>query len=340
MQRWAAAATGAWDTAVELNQVVKRFVQRQRTAGSSLRELFHTELKSVTALDQVSFAIRRGEFVAYAGPNGAGKSTTFKLLCGMLAPESGRVRTLGYDPMRQRIPLMERCGVLFGNRSELWWDHPVISSFEWKRTVWDIPDQVYREMLDLVTELLDLKGILKTFARELSLGQRMRADLGLMLLHQPELVLLDEPTLGLDVLAKRQMIEFLKRINREKGVTILVTSHDMDDLTAMARRILLISQGRIAFDGTPQALQAAAGDKRTLLVTRPGEAPELPGAVHVSSEQGRHQYEFDASQIPVAQLLGPVSRIPGVLDVETGRAPIEAVIARLYDDWKRTPNAN
>lgn len=295
--------------------------------------LFRRETRVVTALDDVSFTIRPGEFVAYAGPNGAGKSTTFKLLCGMLAPQKGEVRALGLDPARARIPVMRRTGVLFGNRSELWWDHPVQTSFEWKKAVWDIPKAAYDRMFALVLSLLDIEPFLKTFARELSLGQRMRANLGLMLLHNPPLILLDEPTLGLDVLAKRRMIDFLKYINREDGTTILVTSHDMDDLTEMARRIMLIHEGRLAFDGDYEHLMRETGDKRLLRFSADGKPCELPGATLVSVEEGRCCYEYDAGATPVASLLKSLADIPGVRDVETGRAPIEAVIAELYRAW-------
>ena len=218
--------------AVKVDSVSKAFIQWQRKEG--IRGLLKQEKKVVNALEDVSFQIEKGEFVAYAGPNGAGKSTTMKLLSGMLQPTGGTISVLGMSPEKDRIPLMKRVGVLFGNRTELWWDHPVIQSFEWKKVVWDIPDSVYRRNLERMIELLDIGGIINTFARELSLGQRMRADLAMMFLHSPELILLDEPTLGLDVVAKRQMIDFLKKINKESGVTILVTSHDMDDLEEMA----------------------------------------------------------------------------------------------------------
>ena len=238
------------DTAVKIENVTKIFTQWQRENNFKglVKNLIKPEKKIVTALDDVSFAVNRGEFVAYAGPNGAGKSTTMKLLAGMLQPTEGAISVLGMSPDKQRIEIMRRLGVLFGNRTELWWDHPVSQSFEWKKVVWDIPNEVYRRNLEMVTELLDIGGLLKTFARELSLGQRMRADLAMMLLHSPELILLDEPTLGLDVIAKRQMIDFLKKINSENAVTIIVTSHDMDDLEEMAQRILMISNGKIAYD--------------------------------------------------------------------------------------------
>ncbi len=300
-----------------------------------LRRIFRQEKTTVTALDNVSFQIGRGEFVAYAGPNGAGKSTTMKLLSGMLQPTSGNLSVLGMSPEKERIALMKKLGVLFGNRTELWWDHPVIQSFAWKKVVWDIPDEVYRRNLDMVTELLDMGEIRNTFARELSLGQRMRADLAMMLLHSPELILLDEPTLGLDVVAKRQMIEFLKRINREEGVTILVTSHDMDDLEEMARRILMISDGKLAFDGSFDGLRDITGNLTHFTVTTDGRMPELEGCRLLGGKHGVFEFEVDLSGLSMKTLLGMLSRAEGILDVEIRKAPIEQVIAQLYQAWKK-----
>lgn len=190
-------------------------------------------------------------------------------------------------------------------------------------------------MREMVIDLLDMRDLIHTFARELSLGQRMRADLGLMLLHSPELILLDEPTLGLDVLAKRHMIEFLKRINKEKGTTILVTSHDMDDLEEMAQRIVLLSNGRIAFDGSFDALRELTGSLRHIILTTEGpDAPVLKSATWLSSDEHIHEYAFDASAIPVPAMLAEVSTLPGVVDMETRKAPIERVIAGLYSKWR------
>ncbi|HIT00143.1 MAG TPA: ATP-binding cassette domain-containing protein [Candidatus Faecaligallichristensenella faecipullorum] len=334
MEKPAPRATAPSDTAVELKGVSKYFDQRQHD-GRMIDNLLHPRFKRVAALSGVSFSLARGEFVAYAGPNGAGKSTTFKLLCGLLAPDGGSLSVLGMNPIKQRIPLMKRVGVLFGNRSELWWDHPVRASFEWKKTVWDIDSARYARMLDMVCDLLGVDELMDTFVRELSLGQRMRADLALMLISEPELVLLDEPTLGLDVLAKRQMIDFLKAINREKRTTILVTSHDMDDLTAMARRLMLIHQGQVAFDGPPNELTRLTGDRRIITLDRAGEAPELPGARLIKSEAGRHSYAFDGNAASIQQLLFHVAQIPGVRDIETSRQGIEEVIAQLYKEWKK-----
>ena len=328
MRNIAATATATSDTAIEMQNVVKYFDQKRPLS------LFKREVRRIYALSDVSFSLQKGEFCAYAGPNGAGKSTTFKLLSGMLLPQSGQVTAFGMDPSAHRIPLMRRTGVLFGNRSELWWDHPVRASFEWKKVVWDIPEETYRKNLGMLRELLGLDEIWLSFARELSLGQRMKANLALMLLHSPELVLLDEPTLGLDVLAKRQMIEFLKRINSERGVTILVTSHDMDDLTEMAKRLILINKGALAFDGDHQELLRLAGDKRILKAEVKGEAPEIRGAKLIRRENGVCEYEYDARDLSPADLFAALAAADGVADAEIARAPIERVIAELYVKWQ------
>ena len=312
---------------VQLSHVTKYFDQNRPVS------LWKRERTRIHALNDVSFEMRRGEFVAYAGPNGAGKSTTFKLLAGMLKPQQGQVRMFGVDPSARRIPVMRRTGVLFGNRSELWWDHPVRASFAWKKEVWGVDDATYRRNVDMLTELLELGDLWNAFARELSLGQRMRANLALTLLHSPELVLLDEPTLGLDVLAKRQMIEFLKRVNREQGVTLLVTSHDMDDLTEMARRILLINRGQLAFDGNYDELIRMTGDRRIVKLTVDGAPPQLSGAELVGRENGKCVYRYDAGVMSVERLFAQLAGIPGVRDLELEREGIETVIAGLYQSW-------
>ena len=330
-------ATYAGDIAVELKGVDKTFYQRQRSARvrDVFKNLFRPTLREIHALRQVDLTVRRGEIVAYAGPNGAGKSTTVKLLSSVLAPTSGTVRALGMDPMQDRVRYVNRIGVVFGQRTELWWDQPVSASFEWKRVVWDIPQQRYERMLGLVRELLGLDEFFDSLARQLSLGQKMRADLGLMLLHEPEILFLDEPTIGVDVLAKRNILDFIKNINREQGVTVMITSHDMDELEQLAGRIVMIDRGRIAYDGPFDRLRSHFGDRRRLRLQTSGEeAPTLEHAELLQTQAGWHEYVFDAAQVKLPTLLEAAAAQVPVLDVETHRAPIDAVIADIYEEWE------
>ena len=315
MLKLAPTATLPADTAVSFTEVRKIFMQKQPPQG--IRDFLKPRCKTVNALDAVSFTIKRGELIAYAGPNGAGKSTTIKLMGAMLAPNEGEIAVLGMHPLKNRIPLMRRLGILFGNRSELWWDHPVSSSYSWKQKVWDISKGDFGEMEKLVLDLLDIRPFYNTFARELSLGQRMRADLGMMLLHRPEFILLDEPTLGLDVLAKRQIIAFLKQLNREEGTTIIVTSHDMDDLEEMAQRILLISSGKIAFDGSFFALRDELGySRKALVLYKDGSSREIA-------------YE------DTGKMLLELSQMDNVSDVSFTQSSLEEGLANLYVKWRQ-----
>lgn len=323
--------------ALVIDDVSKIYMQWQRSGKirDIMKNLLRPEKKGIKALDHLSLEVRQGEFLAYAGANGAGKSTTIKILSGILQPTSGTVQVLGRNPAEDRIELMNHIGVLFGQRTELWWDHPVITSYQWKKAVWNIPDEIYERNFNMVTELLDLGDIIHTFARELSLGQRMRADLGMLLLHEPKVIFLDEPTLGLDVLAKRQMIAFLKRFNREKGTTIVVTSHDMDDLEEMAQRIILLSNGKIAFDGSFDALrQAQNGLCRINITTADTQRPNLDDMNYIRSDGNVHVFEFDHTQNGMHQLLSELSHLTGIEDIEIKKAPIEEVIANLYLSWK------
>ncbi|MCL1831188.1 MAG: ATP-binding cassette domain-containing protein [Oscillospiraceae bacterium] len=306
------------DSAVSMKGVTKIFTQLQRdnTRKGILHNLIKPEKRTIIALDDLSFEIKKGEFVAYAGPNGAGKSTTMRLISGMLLPTEGDISVLSMSPQKQRRTIMRCMGVLFGNRTELWWDHPVIQSFEWKQVVWDIPKPLYQKNLEMVTELLDIGDLLKTFARELSLGQRMRADLAMLLLHSPELILLDEPTLGLDVMVKRQMIDFLKELNKRQGTTIVVTSHDMDDLEEMAERILLISKGRIAFDGDFTALRDKLDCVKSAIV---------------SFEDGtRKEITYTDTNL----LLKELSEVGSIVDVIFSQTSLEEGMANLYAKWR------
>ena len=337
MSKSAHNATPTSDFVVEITGVSKTFRQRQRSERllDAARGLFRPTIREVHALQDLNLQIARGEIVAYAGANGAGKSTTVKILSGMIAPDKGEVRVLGMNPLRERVRYVGHIGVVFGQRSELWGDHPVAASFEWKRVLWDIPRERYDRMLGFVKELLGLDEFYHSLVRELSLGQRMRADLGLALLHEPEILFLDEPTLGLDVLAKRNVLRFIQDLNRERRVTVMLTSHDMSELEQLAGRIVLINKGQLAFDGDFARLRREFGERRVLLVETPSETPpEIAGAKFVQSVGNRHEYLYDGGEVSIAELMEQVSAQTQVLDVETHRAPIDDVIADIYEKWQ------
>jgi ABC-2 type transport system ATP-binding protein len=330
------------ETVVELRNVSKTFYQRQRSSQlrDVWRNLLHPNIRAIHALQNINLQIARGEIIAYAGPNGAGKSTTVKLLSSVLAADTGTVRVLGMNPWRDRVRYVNHIGVVFGQRTELWWDHPVAASYDWKRVVWDIPRERYERMVGLLRDLLGLDEFYHSLARELSLGQKMRADLGLALLHEPEILFLDEPTIGLDVLAKRKILQFIKDLNRERNVTVMVTSHDMAELEQLAGRIVMLHHGEIAFDGVFSELRRLVTRRRVLsLETSSLTAPRLNGAELLASENGRHEYAFDASTVRLSALLDEAAAQTEVVDVETHRAPIDEVVADLYQHWLSTKPA-
>ncbi len=330
-------ATPTSDIVIDVAGVFKTFRQRQRSEKliEAVKGLFRPTIREVYALKDLNLQVERGEIVAYAGANGAGKSTTVKILSGMIAPDTGTVRVLGMNPLHERVRYVGRIGVVFGQRSELWGDHPVAASFEWKRVLWDIPHERYERMLGFVKELLALDEFFNSLVRELSLGQRMRADLGLALLHEPDILFLDEPTLGLDVLAKRNVLRFIQDLNRERKVTVMLTSHDMSELEQLAGRIVLINKGELAFDGDFGRLRREFGEQRVLLIETPDEKPPtLEVAQWVKSEGNRHEFLFDGGQVSIAELLERVSTQTQILDVETHRAPIDDVIADIYEKWQ------
>ncbi len=225
---------------------------------------FKVKRTTVHAVQDLSFSVAPGEFVGCLGPNGAGKSTTIKMLCGILTPSSGTVRVAGLDPSRRRTTLARRIGVVFGQRTTLWWDLPLRDSFELIRLLYKVDRKVFDARLAELTETLDLGAFLRTPVRQLSLGQRMRGDLTASLLHDPDVLVLDEPTIGLDVVSKASIRAFLARLNAERGTTVLLTTHDLGDIERLCRRVMLIDHGRLAFDGTLEALMASAPGHTTI----------------------------------------------------------------------------
>ncbi len=236
---------------IEVQDLCKTFqvARREGGLGQAVKALFHREYETIRALEGVSFTVKDGEMVGYIGPNGAGKSSTIKILSGILTPDSGTCRINGRVPWKDRRKHVKEIGVVFGQRTQLWWDVPVADSFELLREIYAIPTEVYQKNVDELTELLDLAQLLRTPARQLSLGQRMRCEIAGSLLHSPKILFLDEPTIGLDAVSKLAVRDFIKRLNKERRTTVLLTTHDMQDIEALASRILLIGKGKILLDG-------------------------------------------------------------------------------------------
>jgi len=237
---------------ITMEHVCKSYKVAKRNAGfgEACKALFHREYEVIHALNDVSFTINDGEMVGYIGPNGAGKSSTIKILSGILTPDSGKCLVDGRVPWKNRIQHVGEIGVVFGQRTQLWWDVPVIDSFELLKDIYSISENIYRSNLDELTELLNLGELLRTPARQLSLGQRMRCEIAASLLHSPRILFLDEPTIGLDAVSKLAVRDFIKKQNEVHGTTVILTTHDMQDIEALTKRIILIGKGKILMDGT------------------------------------------------------------------------------------------
>ncbi|GAB3460828.1 ATP-binding cassette domain-containing protein [Streptomonospora sediminis] len=283
----------------------------------------------VSAVGGVSFAVAAGEIVGYLGPNGAGKSTTMKMLTGILTPSAGRLRVCGLEPSVQRTALAQRIGVVFGQRTTLWWDLPLRDSLALTRHLYRVGAVDHRRRLAELTEVLELADFLATPVRQLSLGQRMRGDLAAALLHDPRLLVLDEPTIGLDVVSKAAIRDFLLRLNAERGTTILLTTHDLGDVERLCRRVMVIDGGRLAFDGDLAGLHAAAPSPRTLVVDLDGTHPpiEVPGARTAGVEGPRQWLELRGN--PATVIAEVTARYP-VADIALREPDIEEVVRRIY----------
>lgn len=309
--------------------------RHRRGALGALRSLVDRSGHEVPAVRDISFEVAAGEIVGYVGPNGAGKSTTIKMLTGILMPSAGEAEVAGLVPWDRRKQLARRIGVVFGQRTQLWWDLPLIESLELLRYVYQVPAARFVANLDEMRQLLDLDPFLATPVRQLSLGQRMRGDLAAAVLHEPPLLYLDEPTIGLDVVAKARVREFLTRINQQRGVTILLTTHDMADVEQLCRRMIIIDHGRLLYDGEVETLRRRYGRHRTLVVdVQPGAALgdlALPGVELARVEGPRHWLRFDRDEVAAADLIADVvARVP-VRDVTIDEPAIEDIIRQIYE---------
>ena len=319
---------------IVVEDLVKTFRVAERRPGllGALAGVVHRRYRTVRALDGASFTVQEGELVGYIGPNGAGKSTTVKVLAGILVPDSGRCEVMGRVPWLDRVEHVRRIGVVFGQRTQLWWDLPVVESFELLRDIYRVPDGEYRRSREELVELLGLGPVLDQPVRQLSLGQRMRCDLAAALLHSPSLLYLDEPTIGLDATAKLAVRDFIRRLNRQRNVTVILTTHDMDDIEALCTRVVLINEGRILSDGTLAALRARVTTERRLIVDLAEEVTEVRDeqAQVIARDGQRVTLRFDPQRTPASELIARVTARHAVRDLFVENPPIEEIIARMY----------
>jgi ABC-2 type transport system ATP-binding protein len=320
------SAMSARGPLIDVRDLERTFDVRRRVDGRRRRVR-----DSVLAVHDLTFSVDAGEMVGYIGPNGAGKSTTIKMLTGILVPTGGQVRVAGLDPSRDRVGLARRIGVVFGQRSTLWWDLPLRDSFELLQKMYRISPARYRDNLERFVDLLDLGDQLDTPVRQLSLGQRMRGDITAALLHDPEVLYLDEPTIGLDVVSKGRLREFLRALNDERGTTLVLTTHDLQDIEALCDRVIVIDHGTSVYDGSLAGLHAEGGSSRTLVVDLVDEAPpvDVPGAT-VSRVDGPRQWLSFPADASAAPIVAAVAASYDVADLSIQEPDIEDVIRELY----------
>lgn len=320
---------------IEVTQVSKSFKIYKNTRNSKhkLHSIFAREYEIKRAVDDISFTIGDGELVGYVGPNGAGKSTTIKMLSGILTPTSGKIVVDGRIPYEQRQENAKHIGVVFGQRSQLYWDLPMIDTFRLHRSMYEIPEDTYKRNVDLFIDVLQMGSFLSQPVRQLSLGQKMRANIAIALLHDPQIVFLDEPTIGLDIVAKGRIRDFVKEINRRKGTTFLLTTHDMDDIEQICDRLMLIDHGRLGYDGKLTEFQAHYGDTYRLYVTlQPGEVPQHAHMQLLEAQEEHFILAGSKAVLPINEAISFLSTNYSVRDLHIEESNLESILKKIYQD--------
>jgi ABC-2 type transport system ATP-binding protein len=299
--------------------------------AGALKGLVRRDYREVAALRNVSFTVEAGEILGYIGPNGAGKSTTIKIMSGIMRPDAGECLVAGMVPWKNRIEHVRRIGVVFGQRTQLWWDLPTIESFHLLQKMYRVPTGRFSESLAELEELLNLAPLLPVPVRQLSLGQRMRCELAASLLHGPEILFLDEPTIGLDAEAKIAVRQFIREYNRRRGMTVILTTHDMDDIEELSHRILVLKEGELIYRGDVDGLRVASGAKRRLTIDTAGDGPvsPLPG-VEMHEAAGRLTCLYDPFRHDINEIIARVTSARRIVDLMSAWEPIEEIVARIY----------
>ncbi|MCS0789116.1 ABC transporter ATP-binding protein [Cytobacillus pseudoceanisediminis] len=321
---------------IEVEHLMKDFMIAKRETGflGAVKSLVKREHIKKEAVKDISFSIGEGEMVGYIGPNGAGKSTTIKMLTGILVPSSGSVTVNGIIPYDNRQENAKNIGVVFGQRTQLWWDLPTIESFELLKEIYQVSAKRYKENMDTFTEILGLDEFLNTPVRQLSLGQRMRADIAASLLHDPPILFLDEPTIGLDVIAKEKMRTFIKEINNERKITVILTTHDMEDIEKLCERMILIDHGQKVYDGEIAVVKERFGKTRTLIVDleESSYSLQLKGGEVFKEEASRFWIRFNRDEVSASELIAQITETHNIKDLTVEEPAIESIISRIYQE--------
>ena len=322
---------------IEVEHISKTFKVAKRKSGikDAIKSFFKREYKLVRAIQDVSFSIEKGEIVGYIGPNGAGKSTTIKILSGILNPDEGRCTINGMIPWKEREKYVRNIGVVFGQRSQLWWDIPSEDTFDLLKDIYGISDEEYQKTKQELIRELNLEDIITVPVRQLSLGQRMRCEIAASLLHNPDILFLDEPTIGLDAVSKQILRDFIKRLNKEKKVTVILTTHDMSDIEALAKRIILIGKGKVLYDGSLKKLKNKYGNNKYFTISTKEELKiKHKGIISCEKTIDGYRFIIDSNIINISDFLNMVSKKVSIEDVEIDNENIDNIIVNLYKEYK------
>lgn len=323
-------------TAIKVENLVKSYKTYKRGSGfkESVRSFFKREAVNINAVDDISFEIEKGSICGILGPNGAGKSTTIKMLCGALFPTSGSIDVMGFSPARDRVKYVRKIGAVFGQKSQLIWDIPPIDSFAMNKAIYDISDGDYRKRLDEMTGLFDMDEVIHKPTRVLSLGERMKCEFIMAMLHSPEIVFLDEPTIGLDVIAKNKIREVVGEMNR-KGTTFILTTHDLEDVEQLADNVIIINHGKKVFDDTLSSLKSTLGSKKiiSLTLTKPYPGSEIGGAEIISRDNELDiSLEVDTDKQEITDFLKSLTSLVDFKDISVKELPMDMIITRIYSE--------
>ena len=323
---------------INVNHISKTFKVAKRESGliASLKSFFKREYTYIEAVKDVSFQIQKGEIVGYIGPNGAGKSTTIKILSGILLPDTGKCTINGMTPWKNREKYVSNIGVVFGSRSQLWWDIPANDTFDLLKDIYKIDEKEYLETKQYLVKLLDIEEIIKIPVRQLSLGQRMRCEIAASLLHKPSILFLDEPTIGLDAISKKVVRDFIKKINKELKTTVILTTHDMSDIEALAKRIILIGKGTILYDGNLNNLKKKYGNIRNIQIETKDKIKKINKLGLISQKKTGTGYIFqiDINKLSISNFLKYLSSIINLEDIEIDNENIDNIIIKLYKEYQ------